>query len=74
MADQSKDSGADFSVPLHQSMLRPMLLLGAERELILALGIVAGVFIVSLVSTLGRHFWSDFVGRRRMGVDSRGQL
>ena len=29
-------------------MLRPMLLLGAERELILALGIVAGVFIVSL--------------------------
>jgi type IV secretory pathway TrbD component len=42
MADQSKDSGADFSVPLHQSMLRPMLLLGAERELILALGIVAG--------------------------------
>jgi type IV secretion system protein VirB3 len=48
MADQSKDSGSDFSVPLHQSMLRPMLLLGAERELILALGIVAGVFIVSL--------------------------
>ena len=48
MADQSKDSGADFSVPLHQSMLRTMLLLGAERELILALGIVAGVFIVSL--------------------------
>ena len=48
MADQSSDLGADFSVPLHQSMLRPMLLLGAERELILALGIVAGVFIVSL--------------------------
>lgn len=48
MANQSSDIGADFSVPLHQSMLRPMLLLGAERELILALGIVAGVFIVSL--------------------------
>lgn len=51
MADQnsqSTDDGADFSVPLHQSLLRPMLLLGAERELILALGIVAGVFIVSL--------------------------
>lgn len=29
-------------------MLRPLLLLGSERELILALGIVAGVFIVSL--------------------------
>jgi type IV secretion system protein VirB3 len=48
MVDHSTDKGADFSVPLHQSMLRPMLLLGAERELILALGIVAGVFIVSL--------------------------
>ena len=48
MADQNSDNGADFSVPLHQSMLRPMLLLGAERELILALGIVAGVFVVSL--------------------------
>lgn len=48
MADPRSETDADFSVPLHQSMLRPMLLLGAERELILALGIVAGVFIVSL--------------------------
>jgi type IV secretory pathway TrbD component len=51
MADQNPQStgaDADFSVPLHQSLLRPMLLLGAERELILALGIMAGVFIVSL--------------------------
>jgi len=47
-SSQSSEGGSDFSVPLHQSMLRPLLLLGSERELILALGIVAGVFIVSL--------------------------
>ena len=48
MVHQSSENNSHFSVPLHQSLLRPMLLLGAERELILALGIVAGVFIVSL--------------------------
>ncbi len=48
LKDQHSDTSAEFSVPLHQSMLRPMLLLGAERELILALAIVTGVFIVSL--------------------------
>lgn len=43
-------------------MLRPMLLLGAERELILTLGIVAGVFIVSLfqvwAAILGLLLWA----------------
>lgn len=48
MTESSSDKGADFSVPIHQALFRPILLLGAERELILALGIVAGVFIVSL--------------------------
>ena len=48
MSEHNDDSGSDLSVPLHQSLLRPMLLMGAERELILALGVIAGVFIVSL--------------------------
>ncbi len=41
-------------------MLRPMLLLGAERELILALGIVAGVFIVLLFQLCQYSPWSAF--------------
>jgi type IV secretion system protein VirB3 len=58
----SRDDDEDFGVPLHQSLLRPMLLMGAERELILALGVVAGVFIVSLfqlwAAIFGIVLWS----------------
>jgi type IV secretory pathway TrbD component len=74
MADQTSDVGADFSVPLHQSMLRPMLLLGAERELILALGHRGWRVRCVLVSTVGRHFWSGFVGHWRLGVDACRQF
>lgn len=48
MVNQRTDTDSDFSVPLHQAMLRPILLMGAERELLLSLGVIAGVFIVSL--------------------------
>ncbi len=62
MAAHDEENGSDFSVPLHQSLLRPMLLLGAERELILALGVIAGVFIVSLfqlwAAIFGVVLWS----------------
>lgn len=38
----------DYSAPIHQSLVRPMLLLGGERTLVLMLAVIAGVFILSL--------------------------
>lgn len=35
-------------VPLHESLNRPLLVLGGERNLVLMLGVVAGVFMFSL--------------------------
>lgn len=40
----------DISVKLHESLNRPMLLLGGERNLVLFLGVLAGVFIFSLAA------------------------
>lgn len=51
------DTDDDFSVTIHQSLNRPMLLLGGERTLVLLLGVIAGVFIFSLAA-----LWAAAVG------------
>lgn len=38
----------DYSAPVHQSLVRPMLLMGGERTLVLMLAVISGVFILSL--------------------------
>lgn len=52
MSDQD-----DYSVPIHSSLNRPLLVMGGERQLVLMLGVVAGVFIVSLA-----QLWAAIVG------------
>ena len=47
----------DISVPIHSSLNRPMLVMGGERQLVLMLGVVAGVFIISLAQV-----WAAIVG------------
>lgn len=47
----------DHSVPIHASLNRPLLVMGGERQLVLMLGVVSGVFIVSL-----GQLWSVIVG------------
>lgn len=53
----SQSAEDDFSVTVHQSLNRPMLLLGGERNLVLMLAVLAGVFIFSLM-----QLWATFVG------------
>lgn len=40
----------DISVKLHESLNRPMLMMGGERNLVLMLAILSGVFILSLAA------------------------
>lgn len=47
----------DFSVSVHPSLNRPMLLIGGERNLVLMLAVLAGVFIFSLM-----QLWATVVG------------
>lgn len=47
----------DISVKIHESLNRPMLMLGGERNLVLMLGVLAGVFIFSL-----HALWAAGVG------------
>lgn len=37
-----------WEIPVHRSLVRPLLLMGGERELVLMLAILAGIFILSL--------------------------
>ncbi len=50
------------TIPIHLSLIRPILLMGAERELALVSGIIAAVLVMSLgriVFTIaGVVFWS----------------
>ncbi|TSE35137.1 conjugal transfer protein TrbD [Tepidimonas charontis] len=46
-----------WEVPVHRSLVRPLLLLNGERELVMMLGIVAGTFIVSLF-----QLWAAITG------------
>jgi len=36
-----------WQVPVHRSLIRPMLVMGGERELVMMTGMFAGIFIVS---------------------------
>lgn len=47
----------DWSAPIHSSLNRPMLVMGGERQLVLMLGVVTGVFIFSLL-----QLWAAIVG------------
>jgi len=47
----------DNSIPLHRSLTRPMLMLGAEREFVIMLGVLAGIFIFSLA-----QIWAAIMG------------
>lgn len=47
----------DNSIPIHRSLTRPMLMLGGEREFVLALAMLAGIFIFSLA-----QLWAAAVG------------
>lgn len=47
----------DISAPLHESLNRPMLMMGGERNLVLMLMVVSGVFIFSLHAV-----WAAVVG------------
>lgn len=38
----------DLETPIHEAFVRPMLMLGGERNLVLMLAMVAGVFILSI--------------------------
>jgi len=52
----------DLKTPIHESLNRPLLILGGERTLVLMLGIIAGVFIISLAkwwgAVLGIVLWT----------------
>ena len=56
----------DISAPLHASLNRPLLLLGGERNGVLLLMVIAGVFIFSL-----HALWAALLG---MGLWSVGQF
>jgi type IV secretory pathway TrbD component len=43
--------------PIHESLNRPILLMGGERNLVLMLAVIAGVFILSLAK-----LWAAMVG------------
>jgi len=44
-------------IPIHASLNRPLLILGGERNLVLMLAVIAGVFIFSLA-----QFWAFIAG------------
>ncbi len=47
----------DTSTPIHDSLNRPILMMGGERNLVLMLAVIAGVFIFSLA-----HIWAAVMG------------
>jgi type IV secretory pathway TrbD component len=50
------------TIPVHASLMRPILLMGAERELVLISAIIAAVLVLSLerllFTVVGVVFWS----------------
>jgi type IV secretion system protein VirB3 len=46
-----------WEVPVHRSLVRPMLLLGGEREPVMMLGMISGIFILSLF-----RWWTVAIG------------
>lgn len=53
----SVENERENSIPLHRSLTRPMLMLGGEREFVLMLAVLAGIFIFSLAK-----LWAAIVG------------
>lgn len=47
----------ELKTPIHESLNRPILLMGGERNLVLMLAVIAGVFILSLAK-----FWAAVAG------------
>ena len=59
------DADQDRSIPVHQSFLRPLLMLGAERELVILSAILSAMLVFSLANAyfagLGILFWLSSV-------------
>lgn len=51
------DNETANAIPLHRALVRPMLMLGGEREFVLMLVVLCGIFIFSLA-----HIWSAVLG------------
>jgi type IV secretion system protein VirB3 len=47
----------EFESPIHRSLNRPILVMGGERQLVLLLMLLAGIFIVSLAK-----LWAAIIG------------
>lgn len=47
----------EYDTPIHESLNRPILMMGGERNLVLMLAVIAGVFIFSLA-----HVWAAVMG------------
>ena len=47
----------ELKTPIHESLNRPILLMGGERNLVLMLAVIAGVFILSLAK-----LWAAIAG------------
>jgi len=47
----------DTKTPIHDSLNRPILMMGGERQLVLLLAIIAGIFIFSLAK-----LWAAIIG------------
>ncbi len=51
------DQSPRQEISIHQSSINPMLVLGGERNLVLMLGVLAGIFIFSLA-----QLWAAVIG------------
>ncbi len=51
------DQSPRQEISIHQSLHKPMLVLGGERNLVLMLGVLAGIFIFSLA-----QLWAAVIG------------
>ena len=66
------------TIPIHLSLIRPILLMGAERELVLISGILAAVFVMSLArllfTVIGVVFWALSLGALQRAAKSDPQF
>jgi type IV secretion system protein TrbD len=66
------------AIPIHLSLIRPILLMGAERELVLISGILAAVLVMSLARLLftiiGVVFWALSLGALQRASKSDPQF
>ena len=62
------------TIPIHLSLIRPILLMGAERELVLISGILAAVLVMSLARLLFTVVGVVFWALEPRGVATRGEV